>query len=387
MGYVGKVAAGGSTHLVGSTLYGTCSTAAATAAKAVTCADFDTLVTGVTIHVLFSKGNTAARPSLNVNSTGAKQIRQSTEQELSGSYLSLYNLWNAGEVVSFTYSGEYWMMNDRYREPGGVFNALKVGDTTVGISNAYSQTLVMNAGSNVTLEAGSGAEVTISATDTTYDPATTTSDGLMSAADKAKLDGVDAGANAYTHPAYDAAAAAAVKVGRDATGHVVLGGALAASDVGASATGHKHAAGDITSGTLGVARGGTGASTLGAGVVYHSASGTGALSIATAANIVSAIGITAVNRATADANGNDIASTYALKSELAGLYRYKGSVASESALPSTGQETGDVYNIEAASSYGGAGMNVAWNGTAWDALGEMFSITALTNAEIDAICV
>lgn len=67
---------------------------------------------------------------------------------------------------------------------------------------------------------------------------------------------------------------------------------------GKAAATHQHAAGDITSGTLGVARGGTGVSTLGAGVVYHSASGTGALSIATAANIVSAIGNTAVAKAT-----------------------------------------------------------------------------------------
>lgn len=37
----------------------------------------------------------------------------------------------------------------------------------------------------------------------------------------------------YTHPSYDSATAAAVKVGRDATGHVVLGAALTASDVGA----------------------------------------------------------------------------------------------------------------------------------------------------------
>lgn len=73
---------------------------------------------------------------------------------------------------------------------------------------------------------------------------------------------------------------------------------------------HYHSASAITSGTLGVARGGTGASTLGKGIVYHSSSGTGALSIATAANIVSEIGNTPVNRATADANGDAITATY-----------------------------------------------------------------------------
>ena len=45
----------------------------------------------------------------------------------------------------------------------------------------------------------------------------------------------------YTHPAYDAATAAAKKIGRDATGHVVIGDSLTASDVGASASGHTHA--------------------------------------------------------------------------------------------------------------------------------------------------
>ena len=79
------------------------------------------------------------------------------------------------------------------------------------------------------------------------------------------------------------------------------------------------------------------------------------------------------------------ASTYALKSDITGLYKYKGSVATASNLPSTGQTTGDVYNIEAESTYGGAGMNVAWNGSAWDALGSMFSITSITNGEIDTI--
>lgn len=79
------------------------------------------------------------------------------------------------------------------------------------------------------------------------------------------------------------------------------------------------------------------------------------------------------------------ASTYALKSDITGMYKYKGSVATESALPTSGQTTGDVYNIEAASSYGGAGMNVAWDGSAWDALGEIFSITNISNGDIDTI--
>ena len=30
-------------------------------------------------------------------------------------------------------------------------------------------------------------------------------------------------------------------------------------------------------------------------------------------------------------------------------------------------------------------MNYAWTGTAWDALGEIFSITAISNSEITSI--
>ena len=82
-----------------------------------------------------------------------------------------------------------------------------------------------------------------------------------------------------------------------------------------------------------------------------------------------------------------IQGTYATKAEITNMYKYCGSVASVDKLPTTGQRTGDVYNIETASKYGGAGMNVAWNGTDWDPLGEIFTITAITNAEIDTICV
>lgn len=74
------------------------------------------------------------------------------------------------------------------------------------------------------------------------------------------------------------------------------------------------------------------------------------------------------------------ASSYALKSDITNMYKYKGSVATVSALPSSGQTAGDVYNVEA------TGMNYAWNGSEWDALGEIFTITAITNSELDTIC-
>ena len=114
MGTIAKITAGGTTHLVASSAYGTCSTATATAAKVVTMSDFDTLINGMTIHVYFTYSNTATNPSLNVNSTGAKPIYK-TVTETPG--ITPQTSWLAGSIVSFTYNknvntGGCWVMND-----------------------------------------------------------------------------------------------------------------------------------------------------------------------------------------------------------------------------------------------------------------------------------
>lgn len=83
---------------------------------------------------------------------------------------------------------------------------------------------------------------------------------------------------------------------------------------------------------------------------------------------------------------NIIKQSYAKKSDITGVYKYKGSVANASSLP-TDASVGDVYDIQSASVYGSAGANVAWNGTAWDSLGEIFSVDSITNTQIDEICV
>ena len=77
----------------------------------------------------------------------------------------------------------------------------------------------------------------------------------------------------------------------------------------------------------------------------------------------------------------DNADQYAKKSDITSMYRYKGSVASYADLPATGNTAGDVWNVE------DSGMNYAWTGEAWDTLGSVFSITAITAEEIEQICV
>lgn len=89
--------------------YGTCATASATNAKVVTL-DVDddnfVLVAGTTINVRFANSNTAASPTLNVNSTGAIAAKEYGTTAVGGTEATS---WHVGEVVTFVYDGSYWM--------------------------------------------------------------------------------------------------------------------------------------------------------------------------------------------------------------------------------------------------------------------------------------
>ena len=135
-GIIGKVATGSETHLVTSTFYGTCATAASTKLKVVKLADTNidsaTLLTGMTLAVKFTYSNTVASPTLKVQRGGnttdlisAKSIKQygttapGTTEAAS---------WRAGAVVLFIYDGTNWVMvssidNDTaYTHPTGAGN-------------------------------------------------------------------------------------------------------------------------------------------------------------------------------------------------------------------------------------------------------------------------
>ena len=85
--------------------YASCSTAAATTAKAVSCTGFS-LVTGAEITIKFEVTNTAANPTLNVNSTGAKPIYY-RGKAISAGYLG------AGRTYTFRYNGaQYDLVGD-----------------------------------------------------------------------------------------------------------------------------------------------------------------------------------------------------------------------------------------------------------------------------------
>lgn len=84
------------------THYGTCSTAAGTAAKTVSLSGFS-LVTGARITVRFTVTNTSSSPTLNVNSTGAKAIRY-RNSAISAGYLA------ANRTYEFVYDGSCWQL-------------------------------------------------------------------------------------------------------------------------------------------------------------------------------------------------------------------------------------------------------------------------------------
>lgn len=122
--------------------YGSCSTAAATAAKTVTVDNFS-LETGARVAVKFTVTNTAASPTLNVNSTGAKAIYYKGAAITKG-YLA------ANKTYEFIYNGTQWDL---------------LGDVD---------------------------------TNTTYSAVTTSANGLMTSALLTKLNGIAEGANKIT---------------------------------------------------------------------------------------------------------------------------------------------------------------------------------------------
>lgn len=182
--------------------------------------------------------------------------------------------------------------------------------------------------------------------DTKYNPVTTTTDGLMIASDKVKLDGIATGANKYVHPTYASKTSGLYKITVDSTGHVSATTAVSKSDITA----------------LGIPSTNT--------------------TYSTATQTVNGL-MSSTDKKKLD--GFLSASSYALKTDLTGLYKYKGSITSAS-LPTVNQIVGDTYNLTDASEYGQAGTNVAWTGEAWDALGGLFVINSLSNDDIDTIC-
>lgn len=109
MGYLGKLQIdNGDVVILGSMLYGICNSNAEDETKNVVMSAFDSLDTGITIHVRFINANTNSEYiTLRVNNTPAKTILNPSGKLT----------WNANSIISFTYDAACddgygaWIMN------------------------------------------------------------------------------------------------------------------------------------------------------------------------------------------------------------------------------------------------------------------------------------
>ena len=103
--------------------YATCATAGDAAAKVATISSMNgatpqfELFKGLLVRVKFTNSNTAANPTLNVNGTGAKSIVRYGTTAVGN---TIYTSWSDGAIISLTYDGTNWVMNDNTSDITGV---------------------------------------------------------------------------------------------------------------------------------------------------------------------------------------------------------------------------------------------------------------------------
>ena len=226
--------------------YAVCSTAAATVAKVCDCAGF-ALITGSEITVKFSVTNTATDPTLNVNSTGAKPIYYKGSAITPGllaenrSYTFRYNgtqyeligeaLLNASGSAAGLMSAADKTKLDGIASDINTQVAAKVSTSAIGAANgvasldsagkvpsnqlpSYVDDVLEYAALSSFPSTGEAGKIYV-AKDTnksyrwsgstyvelsSYAVASTSASGLMSAADKTKLDGITKGSAAGNVP-------------------------------------------------------------------------------------------------------------------------------------------------------------------------------------------
>ena len=118
--------------------YGTCSTAASTAAKTVAISNFKRRV-GSIVTVKFTNGNTSASTlTLNVNSTGAAQIVTTLNENIRVCTIK------TGDVITFVFDGTYWVVAS-ISETTKIYNGINVPTTgwTLNNNSYYTQKIAV----------------------------------------------------------------------------------------------------------------------------------------------------------------------------------------------------------------------------------------------------
>lgn len=249
-------------------------------------------------------------------------------------------------------------------------------------------------GRTITLKSISGVTLgTIEIPQTIYNLATSKSDGLMSAIQYVKLEGISEGAtnttasgtngkivingqevNVYVHPTHTALTSGLYKITTNTQGHVTAGIAVTKSDI--TALGIPGQDTTYTPAT---------ASTDG---LMTSAQFTklGGIAANAQVNVLEKVSVNGTALPITSKGVNIDLSPYAKKTDIASAVNYKGSVDTYADLP-TDAVNGDMYNVVAKDEAHGidAGTNVIWNGTSWDPMAPMVTISAIPTSEIDKL--
>lgn len=212
-------------------------TAGTGAAYTATVKAIDTLVVGANFVMVPHVTSTTTAPTLNVNGSGAKNIRmristapQSTIQLTNADFLI------ANKPVRLVYDGQYWIVDDMVQpNANGLYGTVPVA------SGGTGGTTVKEARNNLGLGNTSGAL-----------PIANGGTGATSAAAARKALGL---ANDATGTIDISVGGTGAKTAADARTNL----GITPANIGAAASSHKHDVSDITSGALAIEHGGTGA--------------------------------------------------------------------------------------------------------------------------------
>ena len=136
---------------------------------------------------------------------------------------------------------------------------------TPGITGTLS---IVHGGTGATTAADARNNLGAAASNHSHNVVTTSANGLMSAADKSKLDGIAVNANKYTHPSYTAKSSGLYKITVDSLGHISTTTAVTKADITALGI-----PGSDTNTTYSAFKGATSSAGGGAGLVPAPAAG------------------------------------------------------------------------------------------------------------------
>ena len=334
--------------------YGICSTAKGTAQKTVTISNIETLTDGLSIFVKFTATNTAENPTLKINNLDPVAIKRYGTTAASTSTASS---WNAGAVVQLIYDGTNFIMEN--------FN----NTTYSAMTEAEMQTGTATTARNITAARLKQAiEYHAPVTSVNGDTGAVTIDEIQTTAGENNVEydligTAPANTNSGLVPLYKPTLvtfAKTIDYGRLTLGSSDTPGVLRIYSSTTNASGYT----DLKTGS---------SSTNTRTITFPDATGTVALtsdipsvsSWALAANKPSYTFSELTSHPTS-IGGYGITDAYT-KTEIDGLVsgvlHYKGTKATVSALPSSGNTTGDTWHVTA------DGSEWAWDGSDWQELG------------------